>query len=194
MKSAKLSLLFLIVAAFALAAVAQPRYKERYSTEPGNDVERISVKGKIEKIEGQKALLKTADGREVTIHLGPQRYWHEKGYRLRSGVQATVDGWGDPYADDGGFLFAGAIYGDGFYFELSTSHGYPMWADPGDRWNGWRPSYDCYNYYYSAPPPWHGYWGPPPHWRGHHRPHWRHDPHWRHPPPPRPCPPPRHRR
>jgi hypothetical protein len=192
MKHAKLPLLAIAALAFTLTAIAQPRMNERYSSEPGRDLERISVTGKIEKIEGQRALLKTDQGEMITVHLGPEHYWQEKGYQLHSGVDATVDGWGDLYDEDGGFIFAGAIYGDGFHFEFSGSDGYPRWADREDDWDGWRPSWDDFYFYYMGPPPPHFYWGPPPpDWRWHHgRPHERHHPRGdrpRHPgPPPRP--------
>ena len=194
MNNAKFCALLIAVAAFSLTAFAQPQTKERYSSEPGRDAERISVKGKIEKIEGQRALLKTDKGETVTVHLGPEHYWREKGYQLRSGVDATVDGWGDLYDDDGGFIFAGAIYGNGFHFEVAGSDGYPRWA--GNDWDGWRSDWDYFYYYYMSPPP--------RDWRWHHRPHWRHrgprddSPRWDHPrgdrphrPGPPPGPPPR---
>lgn len=190
MNNAKFCALLIVVAAFSLTAFAQPQTKERYSTEPGQDAKRVSVKGKIEKIEGQRALLKTDQGEKITVHLGPEHYWKEKGYQLRSGVDATVDGWGDLYDDDGGFIFAGAIYGNGFHFEVAGSDGYPRWA--GGYWDGWRPDWDYFYWYYMSPPPPHYYWGPPPpHWRWHHRPHWRHHRPPRHDRPYPPGPPPR---
>lgn len=178
MQTTRIKLALLAVLIGALAAGAQPRYKERAATEPGPDLKRQSVQGKVEKIEGQKAVVKTDDGRQVTVHLGPRDYWQKKGYRLQSGARVTVDGWGEDYGDDGGYLFAGGIYGDGFYFELTDSRGYPRWADDDEWYDGWRPRLGYYQQWYWSPF-YGGYvgWGPPP-------PYWWEPVHWRHRPPP----------
>lgn len=201
MKIGKFPPIALLLVAFVVTAAAQPpRYVERHSTDPGRDLDRVSVIGKIEKIDGQRALLRTSDGEEITVHLGPQHYWHQKGYQLRTGVIATVDGWGELYTEDGGYIFAGSIYGDGFHFDLSDSRGYPRWADRDDWSDDWCPRIDYYEVHYHAPPPWQfrPYWGwgpPPPHGRWQHHPRWhhRHDRPGPPPPPPRPHHPPRHR-
>jgi hypothetical protein len=160
---------------------AAPRTVERWSTANGRDLERVSVTGTVTQIEGQRATLRTEDGARVTVNLGPRRFWEQRGYSLRSGVDVTVSGWGDLYGDDGGFLFAGSIDGPGFYFELWDSEGYPQWADRGDYCYDWRPSFDWADRWYCdgdwrgrdrcyAPPPpppprvyfgW--YWGHPRH-------------------------------
>ncbi len=175
----------ILVLFWACTTTAQPRYKERFSTDPGKDLERVSLKGKIEKVTGQKATLKTESGQSVTVHLGPEHYWRQKGYHLESGTDVTVDGWGELCEGEGSFVFAGGIYGDGFYFELSDTHGYPRWADPWDDDAGWYPRLDMYWSYYDVPPWWWGpppgYWGPPPWWWRHGPPpHHRHhdDPRW----------------
>jgi hypothetical protein len=166
MKRSFIPALITIVGIAVMTAVAQPRDTERYSTDPGKDMKRVSVEGKITKIEGQRAVLKTEDGRKVTVHLGPERFWRDKGYHLDKGAHVTVDGWGEVYDDDGGFLYAGGIYGDGYSIELMNSRGYPMWADPEDWDDEWYPSYSVFELYFGAPwghGPW-GYWGPPPRW------------------------------
>jgi hypothetical protein len=196
MKRRLLTTLILALMIAVAAAFAQPPEPERYSTEPGQDMKHVSVKGKIERITGQRATLKTEDGRQVTVHLGPQRFWNERGYKLDTGARVTVDGWGEVLGDDGGFIYAGGIYGDGFSIELMNSRGYPMWADPEDWADDWYPSYGAFQLYFGPPwgyGPW-GYWGPPPRWwrpHGWWSPGWRHHDRW-HDRPHRP-PPPRHR-
>ena len=197
MKRKLFATLIAIAGIAVMTAAAQPRDTERYSTDPEKNTKRVSVKGKITQIEGQRAVLKTEDGKKVTVHLGPQRYWRDKGYRLEKGARVTVDGWGEVFGDDGGFLYAGGIYGDGYSIELMNSRGYPMWADPDDWDDDWYPSYSVFELYFGAPwghGPW-GYWGPPPRWW---RPHGWWAPGWRHyhphHPPHCPPPPPRHPR
>lgn len=198
MKTTGIKFALLAVLISALAAGAQPRYKERNSTDPGPDLKRQSIQGKIEKIEGQKAIVKTDDGKQVTVHLGPRDYWQKKGYRLQSGGRVTVDGWGELYGEDGGYLFAGGIYGDGFHFEFTDSHGYPRWADSDEWYAGWYPRMDFYQVWYWSPA-YGGYagWGPPPYWwvpppRSYcPPPWWGHRPHPPHHRPHRPHRPPR---
>ena len=166
----------LLLFGFALATTSQaaPRYRDRSSTDPGNDLERISIRGKVESISGQKALVVTEKGARVTVHLGPQSYWREKGYNLRRGVDVTVDGWGEIDDEDGGYCYAGEISGDGFFFDLSDSQGYPRWADENDYYDGWQPSLDFYIGYYGWSPTWSWYGQPPRFWR-----HWYYRPHYR---------------
>jgi hypothetical protein len=190
MKTKTYSILVLIGILLATTVMAAPRVRERYSTDPGRDLERIHVKGKIETITGQKALLVTESGSKITVHLGPQHYWREKGYSLRTGVTVEVSGWGELYDEDGGYCYVAEMTGPGFFFDLADSQGYPRWAD-GNEYDedNWRPSLDVYEVYYGAPPwfwtpaprywhrPVHPYYGPrhgfrPPHHREHGR-HWR---------------------
>ncbi|MBI5060062.1 hypothetical protein HZB60_09830 [candidate division KSB1 bacterium] len=187
-----LSLIAMLLLGLGTQLWAAPRYVERYSTDTGRDLDRVSVSGTITSIDGQRATLRTERGAQVTVNLGPRRYWDQRGYSLRSGVDVTVSGWGELYDDDGGFLFAGSIDGPGFYFELWDSDGYPRWADRGDYGYGWHPSFEWADrhycgdgprwsergYYYVPPPPrlhvgW--YWGGPP-----RHPHHRCDNHCRH--------------
>lgn len=188
MRFAKLPpLIFVLLLAFSVAS-AQPRDRERYSSDGDKDLKKVSVKGKVEQISGQKAVLKTDDGRQVTVHLGPQRYWRDKGYRLNTGAEVTVDGWGEIMGDDGGYLYAGGIYGNGYSIELMGSDGYPRWADRHGWDDDWYPCIEVYELYFGPSwghGPW-GYWGPPPRWW--HRPHWW-GPRWHHPPRHH-CPPP----
>jgi hypothetical protein len=167
---------------------AQPRYVERNSTAPENDLKRTTVTGKIESIQGSRATLKNQRGENITVNLGPQWYWQEKGYNLREGCEVTVSGWGNTWDDDGGFMFAGSIWGPGFSFELWNSEGYPRWADDRDYYHGWQPDYGwCDNqwrcepprysqHYYRPcppPPPRNYCWTPPRHHYDHYRPHHR---------------------
>jgi hypothetical protein len=167
MKTKTFLILVLMGLLLASTVIAAPRHRERYSTDPGNDVDRIHVKGKIESISGQKALLITDQGSKITIHLGPQHYWREKGYNLHTGAIVDVSGWGELYDEDGGYCYAAEISGDGFFFDLADSHGYPRWADRDEYFEEWHPTIDYYEIYYGASP-W--YWCPPPRF-WHHRPH-----------------------
>jgi hypothetical protein len=163
MKITSFRIVVLALLVFVAAAIAAERRVERYSTDPGKDLERVSVKGKVESIDGQLARLKADDGRTYQVHLGPRAYWRDKGYHLESGVYVTVDGW----AGDDDEIFAGGIYGDGFTIEISDSEGYPRWADRDDYDDEWCPRLDVIRvYYFGGPPPWahRHYWGPRPWW------------------------------
>jgi hypothetical protein len=196
-----LPLFALLLFVMSVPLLAAPRYVERYSTDNGRDLERVSVTGEIISISGQKAKLLTEDGQHVTVNLGPRRYWEQRGYSIHSGVEVTVGGWGEIYDGDGGYVFAGSIDGPGFYFEMCDSDGYPRWADRDGYRDGWCPSFDwadrCYcddydryiyrDVYYAPPPPrvhvslgW--CWGVPRHnvYWWHHDNHRRHHDDWRH--------------
>jgi hypothetical protein len=185
MKLARLSSLVLILLVTAAVAAAQPDYKERISTDPGRDLGRVSVKGKIESISGQKAVLKTEEGRTVRVNLGPEQYWRDRGYHLEAGSRVTVDGWGDIEDEDGGYIYAGDIYGPDFHFEICDSHGYPRWADRDDWDGGWYPSQAFFEVYFFGPPPygpplwW--YYSPPRPWWRHHYPQYYGPPRGHHP-------------
>ncbi len=170
-----------LVVGLMTVATAAPKYSERWTTDPDDrDLDRVSVSGKIESIRGQQATMRTEDGQRVTVHLGPQWYWHDKGYSIESGRPATVSGWGS--VDDDGYLFAASISGPGYYFELCDSDGYPRWADRDDFDRGCYPTHrycrDAWycdrphrDRYYCEPPRWtyrHCPPPPPPH-HGHHR-------------------------
>jgi hypothetical protein len=144
---------------------------------------RMSVKGRIAKIEGQRAVLITPRGRNVTVNLGPENFWRDRGYRLDEGTDVTVDGWGEYDDEDGGYIFAGGIRGDNFSFDICDSRGFPYWADRDDYEDGWYPQRDRFEVYFFGSP-W--VWGPPPRWWD--GPRWRWHRYWyRHhaaPPPP----------
>lgn len=156
-----IALLLSVAAATSLSAA--PRYRERRSTD---DLERVHVRGKIVRIEGQKATLRTDAGGRVTMHLGPRWYWRERGYRLRTGAHVTVRGHGEVWHDEGGFIYPNEIEGDGFYIDLADQYGYPRWAPDEYYHDGWQPNIVFYrDYYYCPPPP-----PPPPRW-DRYRPH-----------------------
>jgi hypothetical protein len=176
--------LFIITLLLSFAVVASlsaaPRYRERRSTD---DLERVHVRGKIVRIEGQEATLRTDTDRRVTMHLGPRWYWRERGYQLQTGADVMVRGYGEVWDDEGGFVYPYEIEGAGFYIDLADQYGYPRWAPDDGYYDGWRPSVVFYrDYYYCPPPPppprqWyryhprhrfprHGYvWGPRHGWR-----------------------------
>lgn len=202
----KAKIIILTIAALLVAtAYAEPgrRFVERSSTDSEQDLERVSIRGVVKDIEGQRAMVKTESGEQVTVHLGPRWYWQDKGYSLRSGLEVEVAGWGELYGEDGGYMFAASIHGDGFHFEIADSEGYPRW---GGYWDEpCRPCprryYGYYDMYYYMPPPrcWDGprpYWGPRwDRWHDGPRHHGWHRPHRPGPDrPPAPHPPPRQRR
>jgi hypothetical protein len=160
------------------------RWVERNSTESDRDLDRVSFAGEITSIDGQVACIRTDDGETMYVHLGPRWYWHERGYRLRTGIHVEVSGWFDD--EDESSCYAGYISGDGFHFELSDSDGYPLWLQDNDRGDNWQPRHNIVFDYYWNPPPrppvwWHAprynYWGD--HWRPYGRPRYHHDgPRW----------------
>jgi hypothetical protein len=169
-------------------ALAQPRrvIEDKPAEGTKQPLRKEKIEGKVKSVKDQTAIVRTRDGRDVKVNLGPQDYWQEKGYRLHEGDDITVQGWRPDGRGDDDWFFAGGIWGPGFYFELSNDDGYPYWCPRDDYWAGWYPTYEYYHRFYWGPPPW--AWGPP-------RPHWGPPPPWHHrrdyaPPPP----PDRHRR
>ena len=148
------------------------------ATAERRDLQRKRVEGVVESMNGQQAFIRTDQGARVGVRLGPESFWRERGYRLRSGSRVTVDGWWDPGESD--WYFAGSIGGPGFYFELSNDDGIPYWVNDDDYYygSGWGPCcetydvwYGCHPYpdLYTPPPPpprYYFYWGP--RWRYYH--------------------------
>jgi hypothetical protein len=167
MRTKRLFILTLVLSFAAVATLsATPRYKERRST---RDLNRVDVKGKVERIEGRKATLRTDNGRRVTVHLGPQWYWRERNYRLDKGVDVEVRGYGE-IGDQNAFVYPYEMEGEGFDYDFADENGYPRWAPDDDYYDGWYPSVSFYNDYYYCPPP-----PPPPpryYWHGGFRHHY----------------------
>jgi len=158
------------------------------ATAQRRDLQRKHVEGVVESIQGQQAFIRTDAGARVGLRLGPESFWRERGYRLRSGARVAVDGWCNP--DESDWYFAGSISGPDFNFELSNDEGIPYWVGDDDYYYGagWGPcaeSYDTwygcapvpsYEYYAPPPPPrYYVYWGP--RWRYFH-PYRRFDGRW----------------
>ena len=165
-------LMLLVSVVLATTLSAAPRYRERRSTD---NLERVKVHGKIVGIEGRKATLKTDSGSRVTVHLGPQWYWRERGYRLNTGTYVDVGGYGECGDDEGGYVYPYEIEGEDFYIDLADENGYPRWAPDDEYYDDWNPTTVYYeNYYYCPPPP------PPPrhYWHGRHGGHSRYGYAW----------------
>ena len=170
----------LLMSTLAVTAAANAEHKR--------DLERKRVSGVVERIDGQEAYIRTESGARIGVQLGPQSYWRDRGYRLRSGTEVEVDAWYDP---DGRseWYFAGGIWGPGFHFELSNGDGIPYWVDDDDYYysEGWGPCCDSYTIWYDCAPAHYIYAPPPPpryvfygpRWRHHYR-SWHHD-YWRGP-------------
>jgi hypothetical protein len=137
----------------------------------------------VESIQGQQAMIRTDDDQLVRVQLGPQSYWRDHGYRLRSGSRITADCWYDPESGSD-WYFAGSIWGPGFAFVLTNDEGVPYWVDDDDYYyDSYGPCresfcvwYDCSPWFYiyaPPPPPRYHFWGP--RWRMHYRQwhHWR---------------------
>lgn len=174
--------------------LAQPRSVDRKpadSPATKQPLKKDRIEGKVKSVEDGTAIVRTRDGRDVKVNLGPQDYWDKRGYRrLREGDDISVQGWRHEGDGNDDWFFAGGIWGPGFYFRLSNDDGYPDWCPRDGYGSGWYPTYDYYMQYYWGLPPWGwgpppGYWGPPPprgywrhhrpppppDWRGHHRRH-----------------------
>jgi hypothetical protein len=160
----------LLMSTLAVVSLAQ--------AEPRRDLERKRVAGVVETIEGQEAYIRTDDGARVSVQLGPQSYWRERGYRLRSGSRVEADCWYDPEGRSD-WYFAGSIWGPGFHFELSNGDGIPYWVDNDDYYysDGWGPSCDSYVIWYDCAPSFYIYAPPPPPRYHFYGPRWRS--HWR---------------
>jgi hypothetical protein len=126
----------------------------------GQDLEQMRIRGTIESIDNGEATILTNSGRRVGVALGPEWYWGRRGARLESGSHVTVDCWGDPY-DRSDFYYAGAIWGPGFYFELTNDDGVPYWIDGFSYYHGWWPTYGLYADWYGCGPGVYHYIVPP---------------------------------
>lgn len=120
------------------------------SADASQTLQREKISGTIEAFQGNKAVIKTDDGKRVEIVIGPQSFWRSQGYRLNTGAHVEVNGWRED--GDAGLFFAAGISGSGFSFELSNSFGYPEWCDPDDYYSGWCPNAGYYRQNYFNPP------------------------------------------
>jgi hypothetical protein len=168
-------LLVSLLLALALCASAQPAPRD----DRAPALKESRIQGTVESLHGEEATVRTPEGWKVNVHLGPQTFWRDHGYRLEPGMRVNVRGWrrGD---DVNGPFFAGTIWGPHFRFTLTNERGFPIWADRDDYRTGWYPTWDDFYYYYWGP---YGpdYWTygppppppPPPFWWHHRHPDWR---------------------
>jgi len=147
----------------------------------GYNLQGTEIQGFVQTVVNQEAYVRTDDGQEIRVQLGPQSYWDERGYYLPEGDYVRMEVWYDPYGYTD-WYFAGEIWGPGFHFVLTNSYGVPYWVIARDDYYyslGYRAScvsymvwFDCppmyFVYVILPPPPWYYtcYYGP--RWRGHH--------------------------
>ncbi|MBK6911762.1 MAG: hypothetical protein IPH10_12670 [bacterium] len=123
------------------------------SARHSDDLDRIRIEGRIESIRGQIAYIEDDCGETFRVHLGPQWYWDDRDYYLRSGWYVTVIAWQDPYED---YCYAGEIRGRDFCYDLCDSRGYPRWRNDDGCYSGWRPTRSFFEIYFVIGDPlWH---------------------------------------
>jgi hypothetical protein len=120
-------------------------------------MKRMKIRGTVERVEGREALIRTSQGREVRVMIGPESYREDRGYHMVPGQSISVNGW---YPEDNNdWFYAGSIAGPGFSFSLTNSSGMPFWVDQEEQ-HRTRPSYVVYRDWYGPqynynPPPRH---------------------------------------
>lgn len=137
----KQALLLGLFAVLALSSLALADHR-------GRDMERIRIEGTIESIRGQVAYVRDECGERFRVHLGPDWYWDDMGWRIRSGSFVSIWAWMD-YDDD--YCYADEIRYDGHCYELCDSRGYPRWADQSCCDRSWRPSRIDFDLIFCAP-------------------------------------------
>jgi hypothetical protein len=120
-------------------------------------MKRVKIRGTVERVEGREAYIRTRQGNEVRVMIGPESYWEERGYRMVPGQSISVSGWYPE--DDHESFFAGSIAGPGFSFSLTNSSGMPFWVDQDEQRQS-APSYVIYRDWYG---PQYNYHRPPRH-------------------------------
>ncbi len=162
------------------------RDAQRPHTRLVNDrhLRRVRVRGVVERVSGQRCVVRTSSGRRVTVLLGPASYWEYRGYTLHRGSTVTVDSWYDP-EDRVDVYFAGTIAGPGFSFSLTNGSGVPYWVEDYEYREEWVPTYEVYDVWYQPSyryvvPPGHARSVPPGHMKKHHETHERHEDGHRH--------------
>jgi hypothetical protein len=122
---------------------------------PNKKMKRMKIRGTVERVEGREAVIRTSEGRQVRVMIGPESYWADRGYHMAPGQSILVNGW---YPEDNNdWFYAGSIAGPGFSFSLTNSSGMPYWVDQEEQ-HRTRPSYVIYRdwygprYVYSPPP------------------------------------------
>lgn len=157
----------LLIVGLTLSGVAAPAHEQGVAKRKGHSkqmvvkradapvrvkLKRSRVVGVVEQVTGQTAVIRTRDGRPVTVYLGPQNYWVEKGYVLNTGVPVTVSGWYDPAIGEERY-FASRITGPGIKYKLTTSGGRPYWIAKDVYVVERAPYHDSYIIWYDASPP-----------------------------------------
>jgi len=90
-----------------------------------SSMEPVKLNGKIKSIDFPKATLKTKDGKNYILRLGPWSYWKSKGYELKEGETVEVNG----YKTDGGFIIPMSIKkASGQEIKLRKKNGCPYWS------------------------------------------------------------------
>jgi hypothetical protein len=108
-----------------------------------------TVTGQIEAVEemwpggreaggGVTLRLKTRDGKQVQVHLGPAWFVEEQLPDLKAGQQVTVSGSAVKWQDEQ-VLIAGTVEREGKTVRLRDEEGTPQWAGGWRNWGGWGP-------------------------------------------------------
>ncbi len=120
------------------------RYSELWSSGT-----KETIAGRIEAIEevypggkeagaGVMLRLRTRDGKEVLVHLGPAWFVEEQLPGLKAGQEVTVSGsrvnWQNQEV-----LLAGSVMREGKTVRLRDEEGMPQWAGGWRNWGGWGP-------------------------------------------------------
>jgi hypothetical protein len=151
------------------------------------------IRGFVESVQSQLACIRTDNGEDIYVELGPEAYWESHRYWLTEGEPVEMRVWFDPTDRYTQRYFAGEIWGPDIHYVLTNDEGVPYWViDANDYYYslGYRASCVSYMYWYDCPPVYFVYLilpPPPPvtyvcyygpHWRTHHR-DWNYGPRYR---------------
>jgi hypothetical protein len=171
--------IFLLLTALEVSILGLATPAPADSEIDGYNLQRIEIRGMVESVQDQEAYVRTDDGEEIRVQLGPQSYWDERGYYLSEGEYVRMEVWYDPYGYTD-WYFAGQIWGSGFHFVLTNSYGVPYWIIMADDYYyslGYRASCVSYMVWYDCPPAYFVYVilpPPPPYYTCYYGPRWRH--------------------
>lgn len=120
----KMSAVFVVLLSFVILAIAQDGRRTSARERWAKD-ELVTLKGEIIKVVPPLATLK-ADGKEYTMHLGPEWYWRENDYKLEAGA---VEVRGEVATEEGELHFYPyAIVQGKNTITLVAEEGTPLWS------------------------------------------------------------------
>ena len=96
-----------------------------------NNTEPLTITGTITIVNHPVAIIKTDNGTDYTIYMGPYWYWNQNNYKLTTGTEATVKG--EVKTVNGvNELYPWEIVQNGVTIKLTDDNGVPKWSGKGN--------------------------------------------------------------